>query len=98
MSILTLDDFKAHANIITTDEDAMIQGKIDAAEAWVGSFIGQSLSSYPTQPPDAPIMEAVKQLAAHLYNNRESVFVGTSIADNCPGLSGLLAPYRQWNF
>ncbi|WP_126978529.1 head-tail connector protein [Frigidibacter oleivorans] len=100
MTILNVDDLKAHMNIVGSDDDALIESKIAAAEAWVGAFIGTALDdaeAYPDGPPD-PLKEAVRQLVAHLYENREATLVGVGITTVSPGLFDLMAPYRTWVF
>jgi hypothetical protein len=97
MTILTLADAKAHMNVWVDDDDTLIANKIAAAEAWIGAYIGQTLASIPSPYPDT-LLEATRQLVAHLYNNREASLVGTNIVDNCPGMFDLLAPYRTWTF
>jgi hypothetical protein len=96
MNILTLDDAKAHMNVFIDDDDALITNKIAAAEAWIGEFVGQDLSTF--DPLPQPIFEATRQLVSHLYNNRDAALIGTNIVQNCPGLFDLLAPYRTWTF
>lgn len=96
MSILTVADLKAHMNIVTNDDDALIASKIDAAEEWIGSFIGTPLEDLEDVP--APLCEAVRQLVAHLYENREATLVGLSMTDVSPGLYELMAPHREWVF
>ncbi len=104
MSILALPDIKAHMSVYTDDDDAMIQNKIDAAESWIGQFLGADLATFePTTGANegilpAHLQEAVRQLVAHLYNNREASLVGTNIVENCPGLFDLLAPSRCYVF
>ena len=98
MIILTLDDAKAHMNVFIEDDDALITGKIAAAEAWIGGFIGQPLDTFAPDPVPEPIFEAVRQLVSHLYNNRDAALIGTNIVQNCPGMFDLLAPYRTYQF
>jgi len=43
----------------------------------------------------APINQAILMLAAHFYENRESVVVGTIINDVPFGVDALLTPYRM---
>lgn len=72
----------------------------NAAEAWIGKFIGFALDdavAFPDGTPE-PLKEAVRQLVAHLYENREATLVGISITDVSPGLFDLMAPYREWCF
>ncbi len=68
--------------------------------ARLGAAVSVSLiAGYGDEPADvpAPLCEAVKQLAAHWYENREAVFVGNSAqAIALPlGLFDLIEPYRR---
>jgi hypothetical protein len=96
MSALTLDDAMAHLNVANDDDENLIQNKIDAAETWIGLFLGAAISTF--NPLPEPILEATRQLVAHLYNNREASLIGTNIVENCPGMFDLLAPYREYVF
>ncbi|MGC8001609.1 head-tail connector protein, partial [Salmonella enterica] len=40
MSVVTVEDIKAHSNITTDADDDLIADKIAAAEAWIAKFIG----------------------------------------------------------
>lgn len=100
MTIITVADAKAHMNITTDADDALITAKIGAAEAWIGQFIGQPLDdaeAFPDGTPE-PLKEATRQLVAHLYENREATIVGLNMVDVSPGLFALMAPYRDWAF
>ena len=93
--MITLDDLKAHLNVTTSTDDALLTDKIAAAEAWITAYTGATID--PDAVPE-PIKEAARQLAAHLYENREASVVGLS-AEALPfGLLDLLAPYREWSF
>ena len=46
----------------------------------------------------APLKEAVRQLAGHLYENREATLVGTGASALPFGVMDLLGPYRAWSF
>ncbi|CAJ0861987.1 hypothetical protein AMST5_01447 [freshwater sediment metagenome] len=48
--------------------------------------------------PPAPIAEAVRQLAAHLFENREASIVGVTANEIPFGVFDLLTPYRAWAF
>ncbi|WP_353641967.1 head-tail connector protein [Mesorhizobium sp. WSM2239] len=100
MTVITVADIKAHANITIDDDDALIGDKIAAAEAWIAKFIGSPLDdavAFPDGTPE-PLKEAVRQLVAHLYENREATLVGVTMSDVSPGLFDLMAPYREWCF
>jgi len=94
MAFPSLEQAKAHLNRaeITTD-DAVIQQKLDAATAWVIEYIAEE---YRDEPP-TPVVEAVFQLMAHWYQNREGVAVGVTTEVLPLGVKALLAPYRDWN-
>lgn len=96
MSIVTVPEAKAHMNIVSDDDDALIAAKIDAAEAWVGAYLGTPLAEL--APVPEPVKEAVRQLVAHLYENREASITGVTMTDVSPGMFDLLAPYREWSF
>jgi hypothetical protein len=96
VSIVTVEDVKAHSVIETTADDGLLASKIDAAEAWIGAFIGKPLAEF--YPVPEPLKEAVRQLVGHLYENREATIVGVSMQAVSPGLFDLMAPYREWSF
>lgn len=96
MTILSVADLKGHLNIVGTDDDALIGNKIAAAEAWIASFVGTPLDDF--DPLPAPLMEAVRQLVGHLYENREATLIGITMADVSPGLFDLMRPYREYVF
>lgn len=92
--IIELADLKAHLNLTTDTDDTLLAGKIAAAEQWVAIFIGADLAEDFQEVP-APILEAIRQLAAHLFENREASLVGLSAQELPFGLFDLLSPYRE---
>jgi uncharacterized phage protein (predicted DNA packaging) len=93
--VITVEDLKLHLNLTTDTDDALLAQKIAAASAWV--------NSYTRAEPDAedapePVKEAARQLAAHLYENREASLVGLTASELPFGLLELLGPYRAWSF
>lgn len=100
MSIISIEDAKAHMNVTADDDDTLIAAKIEAAEGWIAKFIGTALNdatSFPDGTPE-PLKEAVRQLVAHLYENREATLAGITMSDVSPGLFDLMAPYREYVF
>jgi uncharacterized phage protein (predicted DNA packaging) len=94
--LVTLEEMKAHLNITTADDDALITGKIEAAEAHIEAMLpAGSLDNFADQQD---VKEAVKQLAAHFYENREAVLLGVSAQELPLGVYQLLAPHRMWEF
>ena len=92
---VSLENLKAHLNITTDDDDDLLQDKIDAASEWIAKYTG-----IPEDGPDtpAPFDEATRQLAAHLFENREATLVGVTAQALPFGLLDLLNPYREWAF
>jgi uncharacterized phage protein (predicted DNA packaging) len=94
MTISTAN-LKAHLNVTTDDDDALLADKIAAASEWVASYIGGSVNGDDTP---APINEAIRQLAGHLYANREATLVGVTAQSLPFGFLDLLANYRAFAF
>ena len=96
MSVLTVADLKSHLNVDGTADDALIGAKIEAAEAFVGAFVGKKLTDFDPVPDD--LKEAVRMLVGHLYENREASIAGIPTSTITPGLYELMAPHREWVF
>jgi hypothetical protein len=99
--MISTADLRSHLNITNTDDDLLLDSKIAAASEWVSLY-----TAIPDPDPDAdgpcvipaPVKEAVRQLAAHLYENREATLVGVTSQSLPFGLLDLLMPYRAWVF
>jgi uncharacterized phage protein (predicted DNA packaging) len=85
---------KAHLNVTTDADDSLIASKLASATEWVAIYTGAEV----TDDAPAPVVEAIKQLAAHLYQNRESSLVGVTAQVLPFGMLDLLEPYRAWAF
>lgn len=96
MSVIEVADLKAHLNVTTDADDDLIAGKIAAAEDWIAQFTGADWP--PADPVPDALKEAIRQLAAHLYENREASLIGVTAQQLPFGLLDLLAPYRAWAF
>lgn len=90
---ITIYDLKEHLNITSNDDDTLLSSKIATAMVMVENFIGEKLADI--EPAPAPILEAIRQLAAHLYENREPFLVGTQSAALPFNAIDLLMPYRR---
>ena len=96
--IVTLDEMKSHLNVTFPDDDVLIQSKIDAAQSLIESELGFLIETqYPTTVPPA-LMEAVKQTAAHFYENREAVISGTIVAEMPISATDIIRSFRNWSF
>ena len=86
---------KAHLNVTIDVDDALIGDKLTAAKAFVAAYTASDPDS-DTSP--APVREAVLQLTAHLYENREASLIGIT-AQHLPfGFLDLLTNYRAFAF
>lgn len=92
MTIVTLPLLKSQLNITDDNDDALLSHKIAAAEDWTSAYLGKPLSDF--DPVPAGIVEAVLQLAAHLYENREAVLIGVNAYDLPYGTTDFLRPHR----
>jgi uncharacterized phage protein (predicted DNA packaging) len=82
MSTITLSLAKAHMNIDGSADDELIQLYLDAAETWIGNYIGKALVDIDPLPADLKL--AILQLVAFRYEQREAVAYG---------VTGQLAPF-----
>ena len=90
----TLDDAKAHLNVTIATDDALITDKLAAATAFVAAYTGATIDS----STPAPVAEAILQLTAQLYDNRELTCQGLTTQSLPFGFLDLLANYRAWSF
>ena len=93
--MISTANLKAHLNITSNADDALLDDKIAASSEWIAQYTGIPLDA--TDIP-APVNEAVRQLAAHLYENREATLIGVTAQSLPFGLLDLLMPYRAWVF
>ena len=97
--IVTLADMREHLGFTADDgtaDDAMIQRKIAAAVAHVEKAAGISFDDFENDVPE-DLREAVRMLAAHLYENREASIVGITASTIPFGFDELVRPYRtEW--
>lgn len=98
MAIVTLADVKAHLGVTLDDDDTLITGKIDAAQALLEQLLGYTIEAeFPSAVP-ADLCEAVRQLAAHMYENREATTVGVSAAELPLGVWDIVASRRNYSW
>jgi hypothetical protein len=86
-----LEDFKIHMNITDDVDDAILAQKLEVATAWVDEITAGSI-----EPIPAPVAEATRMLAAHLYESREATLIGVTAQELPFGVMALLDPYRSW--
>jgi uncharacterized phage protein (predicted DNA packaging) len=99
---VALEDMKAHLNVTISDDDALIDAQITAAEAHLAGWLGFGLDDEDQFPDGRPedINQAVKMLVAHWYAERETAYVNTAaqVAEIPYGVADIVRNYRNWTF
>ncbi|SEB43412.1 uncharacterized phage protein (possible DNA packaging) [Nitratireductor aquibiodomus] len=96
MTIISVEDAKAHLNITVDTDDALLSGKIEAAEAWISRWLETPLAEMAEVPAD--LKEAVRLLVGHLYENREATLVGITAEEIPFGIWDIINQHRAWSF
>lgn len=99
--IVTVAELKEQLNLtddLGTGDDALLGRKIAAAQGHLERLLGFSIeTTYPDEIP-APLVEAVCQLAAHWYENREASLVGVTATVIPFGVEQIVNEYREYSF
>lgn len=102
--IVTVPQIKEQLNIDAEDnsDDALLSRKIEAAQNHVERLLGFKVAEryggaeQEAVPP--ALMEAVSQLAAHWYENREASVIGMSAGALPFGVQDIIREYRDYSF
>ncbi|MFS8124212.1 head-tail connector protein [Rhizobium sp. BR 250] len=102
--IITVPQIKEQLNIDAEDnsDDALLSRKIEAAQNHVERLLGFKVAEryggdeHEAVPP--ALMEAVSQLAAHWYENREASVIGMSAGALPFGVQDIIREYRDYSF
>ena len=97
---LDLATLKAHVNQTLDTDDDLLERLLEAAQKHVERELGYALDDTDELPdgPTADLEEAVLQIAAHWYENRESVTVGVSGLPLPGGAADIIANNRRYSF
>ncbi|RWD80457.1 head-tail connector protein [Mesorhizobium sp.] len=90
---VTVALLKLQLNVDFDTDDDLLAHKIAAAEEWIGDYIGKPLVDF--DPVPATLTEAVLQLAASWYENREAVVIGAGANEVPFGVKALIRPYWE---
>lgn len=98
MAIVSLEEMKAHLNIVDAIDDELITSKVGAAEAHLARVLGFDMEAeYPDGVP-ADLKEAIRLLAAHWYENREATVAGISISTVPLSVEEIVRERRRYVF
>ena len=89
MSLTALSLLKSHMAIDHDADDALLQHKLDAAEAWIERYTGNTFTAEPI------LTEAAMQLAAYWFGQREAAAHGEAVTHVPFGVHAMLASYKQ---
>jgi len=93
MSAVTLALAKAHMNIDGTADDELIQLYINAAETWLGNYVGKAFATFETVPDDLKL--AALKLVSFYYEQREAVAFGITMQIAPYGVTSIADSYRE---
>lgn len=89
---------KAHLNLTTTDDDALVTRLIAVAQGWFESQLGYTIATeYPDEVP-APLDHGVLLMVGHYYANREATLAGVISAPLPMGVADIVNDYRKWSW
>ena len=101
MAIATLDELKAQVawtDDLGADDDALLTAKLMAAQGHVERMLGFGIeATYPDAVP-APLKEAVLQLAAWWYSQREGVVMDARPVEVPFNVREIVAEFRSYTF
>ncbi|QIB36992.1 phage gp6-like head-tail connector protein [Rhizobium oryzihabitans] len=85
-----------------TDDDALIERKIEAAQNHIERLLGFKVEETygGTDQDEIPpaLVEAVCQLAAHWFENREATLIGVTGQELPFGVWQIVNEYREYSF
>lgn len=100
--IVTVDEAKAQLNQTLAVDDALIERKIRAAQDQIENLLGfkiaETFGGADQDPMPDALKEAVLQLVAQWYENREATIVGVSVQHMPYSVQDIVREYRNWSF
>lgn len=100
--IADIDDLKQHLNIDhdfdTQELTLLLEGAQDHIESLLGFKIEDRFGGTGQKPVPFALAVAVCQLAAHWYQNRETVAVGSAPYDLPLTVNDIIREHREWSW
>lgn len=105
MAITTISELKDQLSFtddIGSVDDVLLQQKLDAAQNQIERMLGFGIESnfggLDQEPVPPSLIEAVLQLAAWWYDQRETALAGTSASEIPYGVRDIVMSYREFTF
>ncbi|TPW30329.1 phage gp6-like head-tail connector protein [Martelella alba] len=102
MSLVTLEQVKAHIAVEFDDDDTLLTGQIAAAQNLLERLLGFAIdATYGGEGQDdvPPALEqAALMLVAHWYANREATVMGETPRYVPFGVREIVNEFRNWSF
>ena len=104
MAIITVEQLKDQLNLspdLGADDDALLSRKIDAAQDYIERQLGFKIATryggadQEMLPP--ALVEAVSQLAAHWFENREATLIGVNAYALPFGVAEIVDSLREYS-
>jgi uncharacterized phage protein (predicted DNA packaging) len=97
---LDLETLKAHCSVTIDTDDDMLERLLASAQKHVERELGYALDDTDELPDGVPedLEEAVLQIAAHWYENREAALVGVTATSLPTGAADVIANHRTYTF
>lgn len=100
--IVTVAEAKEQLGQTLDIDDDLITAKIGAAQAHIERLLGYEIEATyggdDQDPIPDPLREAVMQLVAAWYENREATVIGLSAAETPLSVQDIVREYRTWSF
>lgn len=103
--IVSLMELKQQLNLtpdLGTDDDALLERKIAAAQNHVERLLGfkieERYGAVGQEEIPPALVEAVSQTAAHWFENREATLVGVTAQELPFGVWPIVNEYREYSF
>lgn len=105
MAVAVLSEMRAHLSLtddVGTEDDALIARLMQAAEGHVERLLGYEIEDVfggaDQEPVPPALVQAIYQLTAWWYDQRETAVTGTSVNEVPFGVQEIVREYREYSF
>ena len=102
MYLLSLEDLRDHLGVPGTHDDHILDQKLKGAQRHVERLLGYRIEDRfggeDQEPVPDDLREAILQLAAWWYEQREAAVTGTIVQAAPHNLGDIVRELREWSF